>query len=70
MEYVTIEISKSLLETLSHLHDLKIDVDYTLKTVEIKDDFFKDDTTHKELKKVSNKAYKHLKEYEFKRRNP
>jgi hypothetical protein len=69
MEYVTIEISKSLLETLSHLHDLKIDVDYTLKTVEIKDDFFKDDPTHKELKKASNESYKKLKLYEFNKRN-
>ena len=40
------------------------------KEVSIKDNLFDNDETYNALKKASIKAYKNLKEYEFKKRNP
>lgn len=44
-------------------------MDYKIKEIEIKDDFFKDDVIHSELKKKSTEAYKQMKVYEFNKRN-
>lgn len=64
MEYATIIISKDLLQTLVDSDALSTN-DFEVKTIEIKDDYFKDDETHKILTKESLKAFKRLKEYEF-----
>lgn len=69
MESVIVEIPKSLLEIIKFDYNLQANVDYTVKDVVLKDDFFKDDEKHKALKKASIKAYKELKNYEFEKRN-
>lgn len=76
MGKVVVEMSSDLFRKIvSHYnsyvqpHDLKANEDYTIKEVKIEDDFFKEDATHKELRSQANKAYKKLKEYEFKKRN-
>lgn len=75
MEKITVEISHDdftdLLIAYEHrfCSKLKVNTDYTIKKVEIVDDFFKDDPTYHTLKKESNEAYKKLKNYEFKQRN-
>jgi hypothetical protein len=66
MENVKIEIDKELFNELVKQGILTVD---SLKEVVIKDDFFKDDETHKELIKASHKAYKDLKIYEFNKRH-
>jgi hypothetical protein len=42
--------------------------DFTVKYVSIKDDKFKDDPKHIELRKASYKASKELRDYEFNKR--
>ena len=75
MERITVEMDKDLFEdfldcyTQFHGEILKANSDYTIKSIEVKDDFFKEDARHKELKTASNKAYKQLKEYEYNQRN-
>lgn len=75
MEKIIVEMSKDLWDKMSLVYenymcgDLLINIDYTIKEVKIVDDFFKDDPTYQTLKSESNKAYKRLKEYEFKERN-
>lgn len=69
METLTVEIGKELFEMLISNFDIKANEHYTIKKVEIKDDFFKDDATHNHMKKVADKAYRDLKEYEFRKRN-
>ena len=44
-------------------------IEHELKEVKIKDDYFKDDPVHKAYRDKSNKAYKDLQQYEFKKRN-
>lgn len=66
METVKIEINKELFDELVKQGVVSVE---SLKEVNIHDDFFKDDKTHGELKKVSIKAYKDLKSYEFKKRH-
>jgi hypothetical protein len=39
-----------------------------IQKIEIKDNFFENDEKHKALKKISIKAYKHLKDYEYNKR--
>ncbi len=68
-ELITVELDKDLFERVVKSFGLTM-YDYNVKKVEIKDDFFKEDAKHKELKKQSNQAYKQLKEYEFIKRNP
>lgn len=63
-EMIVVEMKTSLFKEILHAHWLKVGVDYHVKEVVLKDDFFKDDNKHKELKKESVKAYKRLKEYE------
>lgn len=75
MEKIVVEIDEKMFLNLIYWADqyedvvLKANEDYTIKEVKIEDDFFKEDATHKELKSQVNKAYKKLKEYEFKTRN-
>lgn len=66
MESVSVKMSKEKFDLLFNSGLLE---DCEISKVEIKDDFFKDDKTHQELKKQSNQAYKTLKEYEFLKRN-
>jgi hypothetical protein len=47
----------------------KYEATHEIKEVIINDDFFKDDVTHSELNRVSVKAYKDLKIYEFNKRH-
>lgn len=68
LELVTIELDKDLFERIVNAFGLTLE-DYKLKRIEVKDDFFKDDAVHYEMKKQSNNAYKRLKEYEFQQRN-
>ena len=69
-EIIVVEMKTSFFKEILHAHwmcndeMLKVGVDYYIKEVVLKDDFFKDDNKHKELKKESVKAYKRLKEYE------
>jgi len=65
MEYVLVRLILSEFEANRSQFS---EVEY--KEVSIKDNFFEGDATHAELKKASIKAYKLLKEYEFKKRNP
>lgn len=65
MEYLTVKVLRSEFEANIALFS---DVEY--KEVSFKDDFFNGDLVHHELKTRSIKAYKELKDYEFKKRNP
>ena len=67
MELITITIP---LEDFDFLYKQGLIPTYEVKEVKVKDDFFKDDTVHYQLQSASIKAYKALKEYEFKKRNP
>jgi hypothetical protein len=69
MEVVIIEMEKFKWDCLRNEFHLVNEVDFKLKEVKVKDDFFKDDPIHSELKKDSLKAYKQLMEYEFKHRH-
>ena len=64
METVTVKMSREDYDSLPDLHNM-----FTLKSVDIKDDFFKHDEIHEKLQKESIKAYKKLKEYEFTKRH-
>lgn len=66
MEYVTIKITK---DTFDELHTKKLITWYEVKEVTIKDGLFKDDKIYYVYKKAADKAYRDLKEYEFKKRN-
>lgn len=66
MEYVKIEIPKELYNEL--ISEKRITHEQ-LKEVNIKDDFFNNDSVWDSLKKASIKAYKNLKEYEFNKRH-
>ena len=65
MEYLTVKVIRYEFEANRASFS---EVEY--KEVSFKDDFFKNDETYEQLKKASVKAYKNLKEYEFKKRNP
>lgn len=67
MEYATIKLLKSDLQLLV---DSGVPFHYEVTKVEIKDMMFENDPNHRKLKNKANKAYKELKEYEYKRRNP
>ena len=64
MEYLTVKVIRSEFEANRASFT---EVDY--KEVSFKDDFFKGDLEYEKLKNASTKAYKQLKEYEFKKRN-
>lgn len=67
MEFTTIKISS---ETLRFLIDSDVltNNDYEVIRVEIRDDLFDNDNTHRLLKDKSNKAYRELKNYEWNKR--
>ena len=65
-EYITIEISK---EQFDEVYKSGLISDYKLKKVEVRDEFFENDEHHRQLKKASDKAYKDLKTYEFRKRH-
>lgn len=67
MEFITITIPRA---DFDDLHKQGLLPTYEVKEVSFKDDFFKDDVNHAALKSASIKAYKALKDYEFKKRNP
>lgn len=66
MKFVKVILEKELYDLLADSDALP---GHKLLEVFDKDDFFKDDETHKKLQSLSIKAYKALKEYEFKKRN-
>lgn len=68
-EFVTVEIETFKWEAIKNECFLENEVDYKLKLVKVKDDFFKDDEQYKTLKKKADKAYKDLEEYQFKKRH-
>ena len=69
MEFITVVLHKSLFDHIVNDCCLEANVDYMIKEVVLRDDFFLNDSQHTALKKSSNDAYKRLKEYEFKKRN-
>ena len=69
MEYTTVEFKTDFWEKIRNHLQLTPDTDYTLKRIRIKDDLFKDDVIHKQLKDKANKAYKELETYSFNRRH-
>ena len=69
IEYVKIEMLRFKWDAIKEYLQLTPDVDYTIKEVTVKDDLFKDNETHAQLKKASIKAYKALKEFEFNHRH-
>lgn len=68
-EVVVVEMSRFKWESIKEYLQLTPDVDYKLKEVVVKDDLFKDNEAHAQLKKASIKAYKALKEFEFNHRH-
>ena len=67
-EYITVSLESYKWNSIRDHCNLDAS-DFTIKEVKIVDDLFKDDATHKELRKAATKAYKSLNEYEFKKRN-
>jgi hypothetical protein len=68
-EFITVEIESYKWEALKNECFLENEIDYKVKIVKIKDDFFKDDDIYKVLKSRADKAYKELEEYQFKKRH-
>jgi len=66
MEYVTIKITKDLFDDL---HTNGFITYFEVKKIEVVDNLFDGDELHKAYKDKANKAYKALKEYEFKKRH-
>ena len=69
-EILNIQIESDKWEAIVRHCNLEVNTDYLIKSVRIEDDLFKDDATHKELKKAAAKAYLALNNYEFDKRNP
>ena len=68
-EIMTIEIASDVFEAILKANYLRVGVDYNIKTIKVKDDFFKNDERYAMLKKIADKAYKELEEYQFKKRH-
>ena len=66
MEWVTLKITKDLFDDL---HAKGLISYHEVKSVEVKEDFFKDKKNNKIFKNESEKKKKKLKEYEFKKRH-
>lgn len=64
MELITITLTVERFKELGLLTG-----QYTIKSVRVVDDMFKDDEVYKELKSKADKAYKQLEEYQFKKRH-
>ena len=69
MEVVVIEIEKFKWDSMKEYLQLTPDIDYKLKEVKVKDDYFANDPTYNELKKASIRSYKALQKYAFEKRN-
>jgi hypothetical protein len=70
MEIVNVQMEADKFAAVAKHCNLEVNTDYIIKSVRIDDDMFKDDATHKELKKAAAKAYLALNNYEFDKRNP
>lgn len=68
-EIVNIQMEADKFAAVAKHCNLEVNADYIIKSVRIDDDMFKDDATHKELKKAAAKAYLALNNYEFDKRN-
>ena len=68
-EYVVIEMEKFKWDALRNYHQFVNEIDFKLKEVKVKDDFFKDEELDKAYKKKSIKAYKDWQEYRFTKRH-
>lgn len=68
IEYVLIEMEKFKWDAIRYDYQIINDIDFKLKEVKIKDDFFKDDTYRNEWKKKLDKEYKLLRKYEHEKR--
>lgn len=64
MELITIILTREAYDSV-----LDILPPHEVKKVVVKDNTFRDDPVHKELKSVADKAYRKLQEFEFKKRN-
>ena len=69
IEKITIEFDLNKWEAIRNHCFLTNEVDYKIKDVIVVDEMFKNDNIHKAYKKASLKAYKDLKDYEFKTRH-
>jgi hypothetical protein len=69
MEVVVIEMEKFKWDAIRYDYQLVNDIDFRLKEVKIKDDYFANDPTYNELKKASIRSYKALQKYAFEKRN-
>jgi hypothetical protein len=64
MEYITITLPTERFKMLGLLTS-----EYTIKSVRVVDDMFKDDETYKQLKKEADEKYKRLEQYCFNKRH-
>ena len=69
IEYVKIEMLRFKWDAIKEYLQLIPEIDYNLKEVKVKDGYFDNDETAKDLQKKSYKAYKDWQEYMFKKRN-
>jgi hypothetical protein len=67
-EFTTIKIESYKWESIVNHCNLDSS-DYEVKLVTVVDELFKEDETYRLLKKASDKAYKQLEEYKFKKRH-
>lgn len=68
-EKITVEFNIFKWESIRNYLELTNEIDFTIKSVKPKDDFFKGDAVHIIMKQNADKAYKQLQEYEFKKRH-
>lgn len=68
-EIITLKINVSTFDFLKQNQFLHTG-EYEIQKIETKDEAYPEDEIWVGLKKESNDAYKKLKEYEFKKRNP
>ncbi len=68
-EIVTAEFEREHFENLCRINNLKLDVDYTLKKVNVPDYPYQKDEKWLQQKRKADKEYKELKRIEFEIRN-
>ena len=68
-EFTTVKIESWKWQGIVEHCNLQNQIDYEIKLIQIKDDYFKDDEMQKSLSKRAKKAYKDLQDYEFKTRH-
>ena len=69
LEYVTVKLPLFRFQCVVADLNWIANIDYTIKQVDPNDGKFDNDPSHQELKRLANKAYKDLKNYEYKVRN-